>query len=107
MLPRLSCNEMRCDIMANMQLTATLFKLLSYFGLMTGLILPFWDMRFAAIAFLFSIACAHLAEVIRSDKHQSDMHETLSVLLELCNQTSKKSQEIATSSEPPRMPGSP
>lgn len=82
-----------------MEITATIFRYLSYLGLLAGMFLAFWEMRVGAIAFLGSIAFAHLAEVLRTDKHTADMEETLSILMSLATQSKEKCDSLTGSGE--------
>lgn len=81
-------------------MTATIFKYLSYLGLIVGIILSFWMIRGGALCFLFSIACAHLAGTARADKHAAHIHETLFIVLSILGQINKKLDDArATSGE--------
>lgn len=71
-------------------MTATVFKYLSYLGLIAGIVMSFWVLRAGALCFLFSIACAHLASTARADKHAAHIHETLFIVLSLLGQVNKK-----------------
>jgi hypothetical protein len=77
-----------------MDITATIFRYLSYMTLAAGLVLAFWEMRFGAIAFLCSIAFAHLGSVLRADKHMADMEETLSILINLAMQSRERCEAL-------------
>ena len=83
-------------------MTATVFKYLSYLGLIAGIVLSFWVIRGGALCFLFSIACAHLASTARADKHAAHIHETLFIVLGILGQVNKKLDEAnaARSSAP-------
>lgn len=71
-------------------MTATIFKYLSYLGLVAGIVISFWVLRGGALCFLFSIACAHLASTARADKHAANIHETLFIVLSILGQVNKK-----------------
>ena len=52
-------------------MTATAFKYLSYTALVLGVVLSFWVLRWGALCFLFSIACAHLAGSARDGEQEA------------------------------------
>ena len=79
-------------------MTATVFKYLSYLGLIVGIALSFWVIRGGALCFLFSIACAHLAGTARADKHAAHIHETLFIVLSILGQVNKKLDEAKAAS---------
>jgi hypothetical protein len=74
-------------------MTATVFKYLSYLGLALGVVLSFWVLRWGALCFLFSIACAHLAGTARADRHAAQIHETLFIVLSILGQVNRKLDE--------------
>ena len=74
-------------------MTATAFKYLSYAALVLGVVLSFWVLRWGALCFLFSIACAHLAGSARADRHAEHIHETLFIVLSLLGQVRRKLDE--------------
>lgn len=85
-----------------MEMTATVFKCLSYLALASGVFLVFWDMSASAVAFLCSIAFAHLSSVLRNDKHMADMEETLGILRTLAAQSKEKCDAVTGPGDPPR-----
>ncbi len=74
-------------------MTATVFKYLSYLGLAVGVVLSFWVLRWGALCFLFSIACAHLAGTARAERHAAHIHETLFIVLSILGQVNRKIDE--------------
>lgn len=78
-------------------MTATIFKYLSYLGLIAGIVMSFWALRGGALCFLFAIACAHLASTARADKHAAHIHETLFIVLSILGQVNKKLDEANAS----------
>ena len=86
-------------------MTATIFKYLSYLGLIAGIVLSFWVLRGGALCFLFSIACAHLASTARADKHAAHIHETLFIVLSILGQMNKKLDEASATRSSAPAPG--
>ena len=80
-------------------MTANVFKYLSYLGLALGVVLSFWVLRWGALCFLFSIACAHLAGTARAERHAAHIHETLFIVLSILGQVNRKIDE--SRAEPP------
>lgn len=74
-------------------MTASVFKYLSYLSLVLGVVLSFWVLRWGALCFLFSIACAHLAGTARAEKHAAQIHETLFIVLSILGQVNRKIDE--------------
>ncbi len=74
-------------------MAATLFRYLSYLGLVLGIGLSFWVLRWGALCFLFSIACSHLAVTAKTDTHFNQIHETLFIVLSILGQLKKKVEE--------------
>jgi len=80
-------------------MTANVFKYLSFISLAMGVVLSFWVLRWGALCFLFSIACAHLAATARADRHAAHIHETLFIVLSILGQVNRKIDE--SRAEPP------
>ena len=79
---------------------ATVFRYLSYLGLALGIVLSFWVLRWGALCFLFSIACAHLYGVARAEAHAHNTNESLFVVLDVLSQVIKRVDEIRTGAPP-------
>lgn len=86
-------------------MTATVFKYLSYIGLVLGVVLSFWVLRWGALCFLFSIACAHLAGTARADRHAAHIHETLFIVLSLLGQVRRRLDENQAAGDGTAAPG--
>ena len=62
-------------------LSARFYMVLCYAGIILGSILLCWELQWAALSFLFAIACAQIAWVRKSEQQNRQTQESLYIIL--------------------------